>query len=188
MAELSAGRAAQLTLASALRRASRRRRRGACSARQGYIAPAAASANGGRHVGCAPGRCWRTRALPWQGQIARATRGRDLHLNVPFPRKQPDLLMAESPPTGGLSALKGPRSRSPRGAAPVPRSASAVQLDAASHDASSVGRQVRVPGEHISGGWSAPCRASGPSSRPSRSASERRRKPCLRAGCRSTSP
>jgi hypothetical protein len=44
-------------------------------------------------------------ALRWQGQIARATRGRDLHLNVPFPRKPPDLLMAESPPTGGLSAL-----------------------------------------------------------------------------------
>src|ERR1700686_1708564 len=47
-------------------------------------------------------------ALGWQGQIARATRGRDLHLNVPFPRKQPDLLMAESPPTGGLSALNRP--------------------------------------------------------------------------------
>src|SRR3954451_3496668 len=28
-------------------------------------------------------------------------------LNVPFPRKPPDLLMAESPPTGGLSALTG---------------------------------------------------------------------------------
>src|SRR5579872_7414981 len=40
-------------------------------------------------------------------QIATATRGRDLLLNVPFPRKQPDLLMAESPPTGGLSALNG---------------------------------------------------------------------------------
>jgi hypothetical protein len=34
-----------------------------------------------------------------------ATRGRDFLLNVPFPRKQPDLLMAESPSTGGLSAL-----------------------------------------------------------------------------------
>ena len=28
-------------------------------------------------------------------------------MNVPFPRKPPDLLMAESPPTGGLSALSG---------------------------------------------------------------------------------
>ena len=46
-------------------------------------------------------------ALSWQGQIAMATGGRDLHLNVPFPRKQPDLLMAESPSTGGLSALTG---------------------------------------------------------------------------------
>jgi hypothetical protein len=54
-------------------------------------------------------RCSEADALPWQGQIARATRGRDLHLNVPFPRKQPDLLMAESPPTGGLSALTGPQ-------------------------------------------------------------------------------
>jgi hypothetical protein len=35
-----------------------------------------------------------------------ATRGRDLHLNVPFPREPPDLLMAESPLTGGLSAFK----------------------------------------------------------------------------------
>ena len=50
-------------------------------------------------------------ALPWQGQTARATRGRDLQLNVPFPRKPPDLLMAESPPTGGLSAFKGARNR-----------------------------------------------------------------------------
>src|SRR5947209_18291557 len=40
-----------------------------------------------------------------------ATRGRDLLLNVPFPRKQPDLLMAESPLTGGLSAFNG---RAPR--------------------------------------------------------------------------
>ena len=54
-------------------------------------------------------RCSEAGALGWQGQIARATRGRDLHLNVPFPRKPPDLLMAESPPTGGLSALTGPR-------------------------------------------------------------------------------
>jgi hypothetical protein len=49
-------------------------------------------------------------ALRWKGQTARATRGRDLQLNVPFPRKPPDLLMAESPPEGGLSALTGPRS------------------------------------------------------------------------------
>ena len=54
-------------------------------------------------------RCSEAGALRWQGQIARATRGRDLHLNVPFPRKPPDLLMAESPPTGGLSALTGPQ-------------------------------------------------------------------------------
>ena len=47
-------------------------------------------------------------ALLWRGQTARATRGRDLQLNVPFPRKPPDLLMAESPPPGGLSALTGP--------------------------------------------------------------------------------
>jgi len=47
-------------------------------------------------------------ALRWQGQTARATRGRDLQLNVPFPRKPPDLLMAESPPTGGLSAFNRP--------------------------------------------------------------------------------
>ena len=53
-------------------------------------------------------RCWEVGALRWQGQIARATRGRDLHLNVPFPREPPDLLMAESPPTGGLSAFNGP--------------------------------------------------------------------------------
>src|ERR1700693_5611554 len=53
-------------------------------------------------------RCSEAGALPWQGQIAKATRGRDLHLNVPFPRKPPDLLMAESPPTGGVSALTGP--------------------------------------------------------------------------------
>ena len=52
-------------------------------------------------------RCSEAGALRWQGQIARAMRGRDLHLNVPFPRKPPDLLMAESPPTGGLSALTG---------------------------------------------------------------------------------
>jgi hypothetical protein len=54
-------------------------------------------------------RCSEAGALRWQGQIARATRGRDLHLKVPFPRKPPDLLMAESPPTGGLSALTGPQ-------------------------------------------------------------------------------
>src|SRR5450631_584650 len=54
-------------------------------------------------------RCSEAGALRWQGQIARATRGRDLQLNVPFPRKPPDLLMAESPPTGGLSALTGPQ-------------------------------------------------------------------------------
>jgi hypothetical protein len=36
--------------------------------------------------------------LRWQGQTARATRGRDLQLNVHFPRRPPDLLMAESPP------------------------------------------------------------------------------------------
>ncbi len=41
-----------------------------------------------------------------------------LHLNVPFPRKQPDLLMAESPSTGGLSALTGLQSTPfPRGRA-----------------------------------------------------------------------
>jgi hypothetical protein len=50
-------------------------------------------------------RCSEVGALRCEGQIARATRGRDLHLNVPLPRKPPDLLMAESPPTGGLSAL-----------------------------------------------------------------------------------
>src|SRR4051794_39551157 len=50
----------------------------------------------------------RTRALPCLGQIAKATRGRDLLMNVPLPRKPPDLLMAESPPTGGLSAFYGP--------------------------------------------------------------------------------
>src|SRR5258708_10474953 len=61
-----------------------------------------------RTIGWGARRCWETGALPWHGQIARATRGRDLHLNVPFPRKQPDLLMAESPPTGGLSALNRP--------------------------------------------------------------------------------
>jgi hypothetical protein len=54
-------------------------------------------------------RCSETGALRWESQIARATRGRDLHLNVPFPRKPPDLLMAESPPTGGLSALAAPQ-------------------------------------------------------------------------------
>src|SRR5919112_775438 len=36
-------------------------------------------------------------------------------LNVPFPRKPPDLLMAESPPTGGLSAFKEPQSTSDQG-------------------------------------------------------------------------
>src|SRR5260370_25262948 len=59
-------------------------------------------------IGWGARRCWETGALPWHGQIARATRGRDLHLNVPFPRKQPDLLMAESPPMGGLSAFNRP--------------------------------------------------------------------------------
>src|SRR5829696_735436 len=54
----------------------------------------------------APGRL-SERALSWAGQTARATRGRDLQLNVPLPRKPPDLLMAESPPAGGLSALTG---------------------------------------------------------------------------------
>jgi len=44
-----------------------------------------------------------------------ATRGRDLLLNVPFPRKPPDLLMAESPPPGGLSALNGTTWRLQRG-------------------------------------------------------------------------
>jgi hypothetical protein len=53
-------------------------------------------------------RCSEASALRWRSQIARATRGRDLHLNVPFPRKPPDLLMAESPPTGGLSAFNRP--------------------------------------------------------------------------------
>src|ERR1700693_4593362 len=67
--------------------------------------------------GGAPARCWETGALRWEGQIARATRGRDLHLNVPFPRKQPDLLMAESPPMGGLSAFNRP------GADPLSRGA-----------------------------------------------------------------
>jgi hypothetical protein len=50
-------------------------------------------------------------ALLWSCQIAKATRGRDLLLNVPFPRKPPDLLMAESPPKGGLSALRGADAR-----------------------------------------------------------------------------
>ncbi len=48
---------------------------------------------------------WGAGAVGWWGQLAMATRGRDFLLNVPFPREQPDLLMAESPPTGGLSAL-----------------------------------------------------------------------------------
>jgi hypothetical protein len=66
-------------------------------------------------------RCSEACALRWQGQIARATRGRDLHLNVPFPRKPPDLLMAESPPTGGLSAFNQPAVDTPllRGASPT---------------------------------------------------------------------
>ena len=51
---------------------------------------------------------WDAGALRSDRQIARATRGRDLHLNVPFPREPPDLLMAESPLTGGLSALNSP--------------------------------------------------------------------------------
>src|SRR3954453_22384187 len=55
-------------------------------------------------------------ALRWERQTARATWGRDLQLNVPFPRKPPDLLMAESPPTGGLSALTGRAARPARGA------------------------------------------------------------------------
>jgi hypothetical protein len=58
--------------------------------------------------GVAQGRCSQASALRWQGQIAMATRGRDLHLNVPLPRKPPDLLMAESPPMGGLSAFNRP--------------------------------------------------------------------------------
>jgi len=56
-------------------------------------------------AGADRGRGSRAGALRWQGQIAMATRGRDLHLNVPLPRKPPDLLMAESPPMGGLSAF-----------------------------------------------------------------------------------
>ena len=64
-----------------------------------------------------PGKPLLAGALPWRGQTARATRGRDLQLNVPFPRKPPDLLMAESPPAGGLSALRA-RSRPVGGKAP----------------------------------------------------------------------
>src|SRR3954468_24285579 len=56
----------------------------------------------------APRRRSEAGALSWWGQTARATRGRDLLLNIPFPREPPDLLMAESPPKGGLSAFNGP--------------------------------------------------------------------------------
>ena len=134
--------------------------------------------------GGAPGRCGETAALPLHGQIARATRGRDLHLNVPFPRKQPDLLMAESPPTGGLSALNRHRSRPPCCAAPVQRSTSARPSRTLPIDARGGG--VR----RISGGRPAPLPSNSPSS-PSitHSTSERgagRR--CLRAGCRSAWP
>jgi hypothetical protein len=51
-------------------------------------------------------------------------------LNVPFPRKPPDLLMAESPPTGGLSAFNGP-AVDPWCAAPLqPSSRRPAKLDA----------------------------------------------------------
>jgi hypothetical protein len=45
------------------------------------------------------GPIWPWRGVPYHGwgQAAKATRGRDLLRNVPFPRKPPDLLMAESP-------------------------------------------------------------------------------------------
>ncbi len=135
-----------------------------------------------RRVG-PPGRCGETAALPWHGQIARATRGRDLHLNVPFPRKQPDLLMAESPPTGGLSALNGHRSR-PCCAAPVQRSTSARPFRTLPIDA-----RGAVCDASLEDGLR-PLPSNSPSS-PSiaHSTSERgagRR--CLRAGCRSTWP
>jgi hypothetical protein len=50
----------------------------------------------------------------WQARYAEGVRQRgqpegETFRNVPFPRKQPDLLMAESPPKGGLSALTGAR-------------------------------------------------------------------------------
>ena len=113
-------------------------------------------------------RCSEAGALGWQGQIARATRGRDLHLNVPFPRKPPDLLMAESPPTGGLSALTGPRPPPLlRGASPAltRRPPSSILLGSDSNPCQST---LEVRSGRISAGPPAPCGASVRRARPSR--------------------
>ena len=119
-------------------------------------------------LGGAPGRFWEARALRWQGQIARATRGRDLQLNVPFPRKPPDLLMAESPPTGGLSAFNGPAvDPLVRGACPAltRRPPSSILLGS---DSNLANRRSGCGVGRISGGRPAPCGASVRRARPSR--------------------
>jgi len=122
-------------------------------------------------------RCAEAGALRWQGQIARATRGRDLHLNVPFPRKPPDLLMAESPPTGGLSALSGsqlPPFVARRLSSPhTPGSPSSILLGG---DSNLANRRSRCGVGCISGGRPAPCRASVRRARPSRSRRTRKRR------------
>jgi hypothetical protein len=69
--------------------------------------------SGGRQGGAETRVCATLRGSDSEGnQRARPS------LNVPFPRKPPDLLMAESPPTGGLSALTGARWRLLRRAGP----------------------------------------------------------------------
>jgi hypothetical protein len=87
-------------------------------------------------------RCSQAGALRWQGQIARATRGRDLHLNVPLPRKPPDLLMAESPPTGGLSAFNELSTPCRPALARRPPCSIRLKSDSLSIDARGAGRDV----------------------------------------------
>jgi hypothetical protein len=116
-------------------------------------------------------------ALRWQGQIARATRGRDLHLNVPFPRKPPDLLMAESPPTGGLSALTGPQPPPSCCAAPLqPSHAGPPSSILLGSDSNLADRRSRCGVGRISGGRPAPCGASVRRARPSRTRGTRKRR------------
>ena len=130
-------------------------------------------------------------ALRWKGQIAMAPRGRDLHLNVPLPRKPPDLLMAESPPTGGLSALTGPPPRPFCCAAPRQSShAGSPSSILLRSDSNLANRRSGAVEPHL---WTtgralrsvSPSSPSITDSTNAKAASDRLR---VRAGCRSASP
>jgi hypothetical protein len=121
-------------------------------------------------------RCSEAGALRWHGQIAKATRGRDLHLNVPLPRKPPDLLMAESPPTGGLSALTGPQPPLCCGAPRQPSYAGPPSSILPGSHSSLTNCRARYGVGRISGGRPAPCGASGRRVRPSRTRRTRKRR------------